>query len=171
MAPVEVALADHTVRVVGQKHAYLLHEIPRFLAKLPGGASEVIDAIDGDLGKAAETLPAFLGEHAYEALTILIPGLKDTLPEYEFRGYGSREAMETGAYDPALDKSPSFDQIVAAFEAVITVNRFDVFKHLGGALGAAGADPTKARSMISQSSPARSNGSAALTSSGTSPRT
>lgn len=178
MAPVEIKLADHTIRVVGQKHAYLLHEVPKFLAKLPDGARAFIDSADGDLGDITEQLPGFLGEHVYEALALLIPGadgkpggLENILPEHEFRGFATREAMDAGEYDPAYDKSPSFDEIVGAFEAVIKVNRFEVFRHVKDALGAGGGlDPTKARSMISPSSP-RTNGASAPTSSGTTPPT
>ena len=162
MAAVEVVLGEHILPVVPQRHAYLVHRLGKFI----NGLSSTDQELTG------ENIAGFLGGHTYEALCVLIPALGKRMPEYEFQGYASKAAMDEQHYDPEQDKSPTFAEIVAAFDVAARVNRFDLVKHLWGLV-----DPTRLRRMIavrmdqevlktSPSSP-RVNGASPPTPSGT----
>ena len=86
---------------------------------------------------------AWLQGRSYELLCALIPVLEKRVPEYEFRGYGSREAMDTGDYDPEQDRSPTMPEIRGALTEASRVNGFDVFVHLKALV-----DPKLARRWV-----------------------
>jgi len=119
----EVQLGSHTVPCYPQRHAYLTNRVGKFVDRLAGGAD--------DLGGISDVV-GLLGDSAYDVLCALIPNLSKRMPRYEFAGYGSQDAYDAKDYDPELDKSPTFPEIVEAFETAIAVNRFDVFKALKG---------------------------------------
>jgi len=164
--PVEVTLGDHTIPVYAQRHAYLLNRLGRFISDLQASAGDV----EGDV------LLAFLQARSYELLCALMPNLDKRLPEYEYRGYGSREAMEAGDYDEHVDKSPTLPEIRHALEVASTVNGFDVLVHLKALIdpklvrGWLSAQVAEAILASSPSSPS-ANGGSASTSSGTTPPT
>jgi hypothetical protein len=162
----EVTLGEHTIPVYAQRHAYLSNRLGRFL--------------DGFLERVGDLEPrdlvAALQSNSYELLSVLLPNLEKRVPEYEFRGYGSREAMDADDYDENLDKSPTVPEIRAAFEVASRVNGFDVLSHLWKVIdpsllrGVINAQIAEAVSQTSPTSPSE-NGTSDLTSSGMTPPT
>lgn len=135
-----VTLGEHeNIPCVPQRHAYLENRLGRFFE----GLTKIdTDALAGDgIGTQIATL---LGDQAYDALCVFLPALSKRMPRWEFAGYGSADAMAAGDYDEEQDKSPTFPQIVAAFEKAVEVNRFNVFTGVGGMLKGLWekADPT-----------------------------
>ena len=116
-APVE--LGKHSYEVQPQRMGYLERHL--------SGLTDLInlDVEDGNIIAA-------LGDKAHSVLAIFIPGL---MPEWEWKGYASQTAAEHNQYDEEADSSPTFDQIVTAFEVAMKVNRLDLFKHLGKLVG------------------------------------
>lgn len=115
-AQAEVTLGEHVLPVYAQRHAYLQNRLGRF-----------IDGLVDDGVEAGNVLDA-VQNSAYELLVVLIPNLDKRVPEWEFKGYGSREALEQGDYDEQVDKSPTVPEIRQAFEVAAKVNSFDVLK-------------------------------------------
>ena len=162
MTPVEVTLGEHTVPVYAQRHAYLAN-------RLGGFVDNVLERV-GDLD--ASGLIEAVQQSSYELLCVLIPNLSKRIPEYEFRGFGSADAMVADDYDEEVDKSPTVPEIRTAFEVASRVNSFDVLRHLWAVV-----DPQLLRGMvnaqvataISQTSPSSpyANGGSGSTSSGT----
>lgn len=132
--PVEITLGEHTIPVYAQRHAYLINRLGRVLADLQETAGNI---------ETADVL-AYVQAHAYELLCALMPNLDKRLPEYEFRGYGSREAMDAGEYDEQADRSPTLPEIREALTRASEVNGFDVFVHLKGLV-----DPKLLRGWVS----------------------
>lgn len=159
-APIE--LGEHKYEIAPQRVAYLN-------AKL-GSLEELLEL---DLGGETGGFVQALGDNAHRLLKIFIPDLMD---EWEWRGYASPTAAERGEYDEVADRSPTFEQIVNAFNAVFAVNRLDLFKSLGKLLKPeflqAIIQREISRSILkgSESSPAES-GEPVPTSSSTSDRT
>ena len=112
----------HVLACHPQRHAYIENRVGKF-GDLLVGATDLE-------GADVASVVSMLGSRAYDLLCALVPNLGKHVPEWEFRGYGSREAYEAGEYVESEDRSPTFPQIVAAFETAIKVNRFDVFKAL-----------------------------------------
>jgi hypothetical protein len=133
-SPKEITLGEHTLPVYAQRHAYLINRLGRFMRELQENA--------GDLD--ADDLLGFLQARSYELLCALVPSLERRVPEYEYRGYSSREAMEAGEYDPEADQSPTLPEIREALTQASVVNGFDIFLHLKALV-----DPTLARSWLS----------------------
>jgi hypothetical protein len=164
--PTEVTLGEHTLPIYAQRHAYLMNRAGRFV-------DEIVKRV-ADLD-TSQILVA-LQESSYELLCVLIPNLEKRVPEYEFRGFGSREAMDAGDYDEEADRSPTLPEIRTAFEVASRVNAFDVVKHIWGIFdpsllrGIVNEQITEAISKTSPSSPSV-NGTSASTSSGTTPPT
>lgn len=117
-----VTLGDHEVDVYPQRHAYLTNKLAAFFRELV--------ETDTDINDAAGVV-TLLGDRAYDLLGVVLPQYTKRCPLYEFRGYSSESAMEEGLYDERSDKSPSFPEMVGAFETAASVNRFDVFAVLG----------------------------------------
>lgn len=138
MSVVEVTLGEHTIPCVAQRHAYLENRLGRFFDSL---TKIDTDGLSGD--DVGNSLAKMFGEQTYDALCVFLPALAKRMPRYEFAGYGSADAMQAGEYDEDADKSPTFPQIVAAFEMAMKVNRFDVFKGVLAKL-----DPTMVGRML-----------------------
>jgi hypothetical protein len=105
-----------------------------------------------------------------------VPNLEKRIPEYEFRGYGSREAMDAGEYDEQADHSPTVPEIRAAFEVASAVNSFDIIRHVWAVVdpsllrGVINAQVAEAISQTSPSLPSE-NGASVSTSFGMTPPT
>jgi hypothetical protein len=162
--PIEVA-------VVPQRHAYLQNRLGRFFDQLAGMAGSLGDS-DEDTSIGSVMAKVF-GDQVYEALCVFLPQLAKRMSKHEFAGYASPEALESLDYDEELDNSPTFPQIVDAFQAAVEVNRFDIFKAVLGkldptlltsALNVAAAETT---SRLLPSSPSPSDGLGPSTSSTT----
>lgn len=104
-----VRLGDHEVPVVPQKHARLKHGARRL------GFDTVEDFF------IQLVLPAG-GANRYELLCLAIPELERKMPRWEWDGYASKDAAKDDDYDEDKDRSPDYDQIVAAGHKVIEVN-------------------------------------------------
>ncbi len=117
MSAVTVRLGDHEYVVVPQRIGRLQHELGETFATL---------------GQDAET-PEGSGRNdltgsAWRLLRVFVPGL---MPEHEFVGFASQNALDSGEYDASADRSPNPEEIETAVRAVLTVNRIDLVKHLG----------------------------------------
>ena len=77
-----------------------------------------------------ESFVRMLGERAYTVLATLIPALPSRMPEHIFRGYPTKQAYQAGEYDEATDSSPTFPEIVYAFEVAYRINRLDLVGNL-----------------------------------------
>ena len=120
---VEIKLGDHeNIPVPEQRIGYLENKARTFFKGLSG-----LDLDAGDLDAGA-FIAKLSREQAYELLCIVVPKVAKRMPLYEFAGYASQEAMVTGDYDEDADKSPTFPEIVNAFETAVKVNRWDIFK-------------------------------------------
>lgn len=116
----EIRLGDATVPVYPQKHAYLSNRLGRVIGQFASTGTDL----------NATNFVGWLGGNTYDVLAALIPSLASRMPRHVFAGYPSAEAMEKGEYDEAADQSPTFPEIVAAFEAAVAVNRLDVLGNL-----------------------------------------
>ncbi len=117
----EIQLGVHKLPVFAQPE-------PRVWRKLVPRAKEIVRGIEvGDNPTIEALIPALEGR-AYELLSLFIPALADRIPEHEWHGYASREAMERGEdSDEAIDRAPNHAQIVEAVEAVMAVHRWTVY--------------------------------------------
>lgn len=160
-----VNIGEHKdVPVYGQRHAYLTNKLAGFFSNLT--------QLDTSIDKP-DDLVLLLGDQAYDLLAIVIPTYAKRCPRYEFAGYSSQAAMDNNEYDEDADKSPTFDEILTAFEVAATANRFDVIKTLAKVV-----DPKLLKSWVntqiavaisnaSANSPAPATGSETSTGSGT----
>lgn len=113
-----IQLGDHSYSVVPQRLGRLQHELGQAFTTL----GQDTDAV------AAASARNDLTGSAWRLLRVFIPGL---MPEHEFVGFASEEALDTGTYDPAADRSPTAAEIEGAFRVALSVNRIDLAKHLG----------------------------------------
>jgi hypothetical protein len=116
----DVKLGDHEYIVVPQRIGYLRSKLGAVLAGV----------VDADL--ATSNVIQFLGDKVYSVLAVFIP---DIMPEYEFHGYATREAMEQDKYDEEYDHSPSPTQVKQAISVCTRVNEIDLLGHLGKLIG------------------------------------
>jgi hypothetical protein len=116
----EVVLGDYEYTIVPQRIGYLRSQF--------GVALQGLDTAD----LATSNVMEFLGARVYAVLKVFLP---DLMPEYEFLGYATREAMEEDAYNPEYDKSPSATQVKLALARAAEVNEIDLLKHLGKLIG------------------------------------
>ena len=128
----EVALGDVVVPVYPQRIAYLENRLGKTVR-------EFVEAGGIDTADFAR----WLGSRTYSVLAALIPSLPSRMPEHVFRGYPSPEAYAEGSYDPEADRSPTFPEVVDAFNMAIRVNRFDLLGNLKSLV-----DPTVLRRML-----------------------
>lgn len=105
-----VKLGEHDVMVVSQRHARLRFHADRL------GFNSVEEFL------LALALPVDGGHDRFKLLCVAIPELAQKMQRWEWDGFGSQEAAETKIYDEDQDRSPSYDQIVAAGHAVVEVN-------------------------------------------------
>lgn len=141
-----VELGGHSYVIVPQR----VGRLKKLLGRQLGDITEIATG-EGDL------LDVGL-EKAHSILGVFIP---DLMPLHEFCGYSSESAFNDPEADESDDVGPSFPEIVAAYEVIVAVNRFDLFKHLGKLVS-----PTLLRSIIQQEvgrtlmTPGTTNGSA-----------
>lgn len=120
---VEIKLGDHdNIPVPEQRIGYLENKARKFITGLSG-----INLDAGDVDTAS-FLAKLSREQAYELLCLIVPKVAKRMPLYEFAGYASNDAMVAGDYDEDADRSPTFPEIVNAFETAVKVNRWDIFK-------------------------------------------
>ncbi len=137
MKPMEITLGAHKYKVEAQPAAYLEMELELFGERMQGVKSgeDLAAAVIEQDGSPAD-VPAGRSKGfgqvagpAYDVLRVFIPDLMD---EWEFRGFASQEAFDSGIRDRVAARSgPTFPQIKAAFEAAFLVNELDVVKQLG----------------------------------------
>ncbi len=120
----KVTLGGHEVDVYAQRHAYLTNRLQGFFQELMVSNLDVKDAA---------SIINLLGDRTYDLLITVLPQYGKRCPRYEFAGYCSQEAHEAEDYDEKADQSPTFPEMVHAFEVAAEVNRFDVVKILGKA--------------------------------------
>lgn len=157
------------VPVYAQKWAYLNNRLGRTLNEFIASGSALSGA----------GVAAYAGAGAYKLLCTLVPNFAKFVPEWKWMGYGSQSAMDAGVYDEDEDHSPTFPEIVTAFETVIRVNRFDLVKELRHLVDPQTADLIRKKirvdvaTAISESSPESPSpsGASAPTSSSTTRRT
>ena len=116
----DVILGSREYTVVPQRIGYLRSKLGVVLAGV----------LDQDL--TGNNIMDFLGDKLYGTLKVFIP---DLMPEWEFHGYATMEAMAEDVYDEQYDDSPSPTQIKRAFQAVSEVNEIDLLRHLGKLIG------------------------------------
>jgi hypothetical protein len=161
---VKVTLGNVEVPVYAQRQGYLANRL----------GSTFKGFVDSGEDISTENFAVWLGDSVFDVLATLIPALPKRMSKHEFMGFDTAAAMESGDYDEAQDRSPTFPETVKAFEMIWKVNRFDLLGKLGTLV-----DPTLLRAIVRQqltqrllttsmSSPSPS-GDADLTSSG--PRT
>jgi len=98
------------VPVREQSAAYLAFQVQRLGLTL-----------SGDLD--AENVVGVMFGRGYQALIVLVPELEARMPEWQFAGCSSREALEAGDHDiEALKRAPSAPQIREAFRVGLEVN-------------------------------------------------
>lgn len=156
-------LGDHEVPVVSQKIGYLSN-------KLGDQLGDVMTSTVGE-GSTGQVL----GSQAYNVLIVMIPKLKKLMPEYEFLGFGSKEALDAGEWVEEDDHSPTVEEIIDAFKAVSKVHGGDLFKSLKDLMGPTLVEKWMATGSVAllrrlpSSQP--TNGGSPSTSSGTTPPT
>ncbi len=104
-----VTLGAHELPVVPQKHARLKHGARRLGFDT---VEEYFMALVVPVGD----------QDRYDLLSLAIPELPAAMPRWEWEGYASAEAAERDEYVESGDRSPDYDQIVAAGHKVIEVN-------------------------------------------------
>jgi hypothetical protein len=154
----EVKLGDYDYVIVPQRIGYLRSQLGVVLKGV----------IDQDL--SSDNIVDLLGEKLYGAMRVFIP---DIMPEWEFHGYATKEAMDEDKYEPQYDKSPSPTQVRRALTAASEVNEIDLLRHLGKLIGPdlirswlAGAMADSMEASLSKSQPTNgdSPGTSSLTS-------
>src|SRR5262245_991879 len=115
-----VVLGDYEYTVVPQRIGYLRSQF--------GVALQGLDTQD----LATHNILEFLGGRVYAVLKVFIP---DLMPEHEFLGFATREAMQAEDYNPEYDHSPSATQVKLALGRSAEVNEIDLLKHLGKLIG------------------------------------
>lgn len=123
-----VRLGEHDYPVYAQRIGYLEN-------RLGSTFGQLVEA-QVDSG----SIVSFLGGSAYNVLRVFIPRL---MPEWQFRGYRSEADFESGNYDAEADAGVTLPEVIDAFEVVMKVNRFDLFKHVGKLV-----DPDLLRSLM-----------------------
>lgn len=120
-----VTIGDRDIEVKPQTYPRLKRDLKRLLGRLPelGVAFE-------DLTEMSEILEVVLGEggtFAYDALCMLIPGVKRHIAYYVFEGYTSQDALDVDEDGPDADPEtmPTIPQLRRAFEVGIQVNDLD----------------------------------------------
>jgi hypothetical protein len=113
-----IRIGNHVLPVVPQKHARLRNRL----------SAEDFQKIMSS-NYAAES---------YRILSVLIPRLPDTIPLWEWEGYGSQEQMDNQEYIEDLDNSPTTAEIVNAFETALMVSGAGRLGKIVDLVGAAG---------------------------------
>lgn len=109
-----VQLGRHALPCYPQTWTRIVKRLGRLGDAFTGAITE--EGFDGS------KLVGSLGDRIYDALVAFIPNLPERMPEYEFHGYGSREAYDSDDYDERQDNAPTFPQFLDAFDVIIEVN-------------------------------------------------
>jgi hypothetical protein len=115
---VSVFLGDKEYRCVPQRKAYLQKKLSKVFS---------MEGLNLDEDASFESFMKLVDEHAYKVLRVFIP---DLMPEYEFAGYASAQAMEQDDYDEDRDKSPTVPQVRNAVGVLVELNGLDLAKYL-----------------------------------------
>lgn len=115
-AVAQVQLGEHIYDVVPQKLGRLKRQL----------GSRLDSLADATVGQ--DNIIGLLGDQAYSILGVFIP---DLMPKWEWDGYRSESAADADDYEEDTDHSPDADQVVTAFRVAMSVNKLDLFKHLG----------------------------------------
>lgn len=122
----------HVLPLYPQKWAAIVNRIGR----LVGGVARRADSFEFDPDDPdPASLVELLGGSTYEALCVFVPNLPERMPEWKFAGYGSEDAYLASDYDERQDQSPTFPQLMDAFEAIIEVNGGKRFRQMLGKEG------------------------------------
>ncbi len=121
MTDVMVKLGEHELAVPEQRIGRLENRGRSLFLSL--ATVDVQELMAGDNVGAA--VLALGRERAYDLLCIVVPQVSKRMPRWEFAGYASAEAMAAGEYDDDADKSPTWPEIINAFETAKRVNHFD----------------------------------------------
>lgn len=170
--PVEVTLGGVAVPVIPQRHGYLEHRI----------GPTVQAAINGGEGIDASNFLKWIGDSAYEVLSVLIPTLPGLIPEHQFRGYATKAAFDAGDFDEeaanAVTGHPTLPEIAEAYSVAMRVNGIEKLVELGKAVaGPEGLRYLRATMLsglagsLSSPTSASPSGESDLTSSSTTPPT
>jgi hypothetical protein len=132
-----ITLGTVEFEAIDQPHAYLIHELSGFVDGLLGSGVDLDDTTG---------IVRFFGDGMYGILAVFYPDLEKRLPPHEFAGFPSVSAFEAGEYDREYArKTPTFPQIVAAFEAAVEVNGGDYFRKVLGLV-----DPKLLRATLTE---------------------
>lgn len=118
-----IEIGTHRVPITAQAWPRLKHLIPKELsaAELEQLSADGDENAEGPSDLATQL--AMIGGKAYRLLVILAPAVGDAMPEHEWHGYASEEAMARDEYDDeAAAKGPSLAQIVDAFDVALEIN-------------------------------------------------
>lgn len=132
-----ITLGTTEFEAIDQPHAYLIHELSGFVDGLIGSGVDLDDT---------QGIVRFVGDGMYGVLAVFYPDLAKRLPAHEFAGFPSASAHAAGEYDREYArKTPTFPQIVAAFEAAVEVNGGDYFRKALGLV-----DPKLLKAVMTQ---------------------
>lgn len=131
MAAETVKIGEHVLKVVPQRHARLRNRL----------SGEDFQRL----------LSADYAHETYRVLSVLIPDLPRTIPEWEWEGYANEQARHDGVYEEDADKSPTTAEIVDAFEKAIMVSGAGRLGKLLGLVQDVGRLTEQAGQQVSQS--------------------
>lgn len=116
-----------TVELGAHTYTVRARPLPRVFRALSGLQGR-LQGVDTDRGMDAAIVS--LGDQAHDLLRVFIP---DLMGKPEFSGFASERAMEEGEDDDAaMDRAPTFPQIIEAFEAAFRVNGGERVGELAG---------------------------------------
>jgi hypothetical protein len=140
--------------VAPQSHARLRIKLPKvFSADDVSRLREAFAKEELDVAKLGQTILETTGK-AYAFLLVLAPAIETAMPEHEWQGFGSAEALAIGddAYVEADDNSPHLEQIIVALETALKVNGMSKLGELLGTvndvtsiMGGPGGPPASGR--------------------------
>lgn len=172
-------MAEHPHIQFGEHSLPIYEQAPmRIIRRIGKLRDAFVGAVD-DAGEFdPETLFSGLGERVYYLFVTFIPNLPERMPEYEFWGYPSRDAYDSGAFDEDRDgeKAAKFTQWLDAFDVIVQVHGGKRFTDLLGKvlpaeilraeIGLAFSEWRESRQIGSPNSLSTNDGSTDQTSSG-----
>lgn len=115
---------ERKVTVTAQSHARIRILLPRVFSS--DELTKLVAAFDAehfDVADISRTMIDITGK-AYAVLEVLAPAIREAMPEHEWQGFRSAEALAQGddAYDPDHDNAPGVEQIINALDVALQVN-------------------------------------------------